>query len=234
MKTYCEHCIFASKVGNNQTGCLMDRLNKYKKLGVAEKQENGKYIINEYCNACRNVYWDKYQECHTIGSLVDIVNKETVIKYDVIININDCSESQVMGCVNSFRYDEALKPNKIVLCGELNKHNSEVIKSFPTCAANLDISKDVFSQSERYTRKTTANYLLLVSPKTKFNGNISNINNRINQDLERVFYINDDTYFFVATFLYKENIYEPNPITAIIEKWTEDGKPKSQHTDMQQ
>lgn len=232
MKTYCEHCVFATKVGNNQTGCILDRVNKYKKLGLAEKQENGSYVINEYCNSCRNVYWDKYQKCMTLGKLADEVAKEVRIKYDVIININDCSEKEVIRSVNEFRYAGYIKPEKIVLSGELTKENMEVVKSFPTCAITLDISKDVFSQSEKYIKQTDSKYLLFVTPKILFADNINDINNRINEQLERIFYINKDNYFFVATFLYRDNIYEPNPVTAIIEKYTEDGKPKGQHTDL--
>ena len=63
VKTLCRDCIFAEWDKNNQTGCSIGRLDKYKELDCVFDCEEGEedkkfFMINgRYCMMCRNQKW---------------------------------------------------------------------------------------------------------------------------------------------------------------------------------
>lgn len=55
----CEHCIFSTWEKQTQTGCLLNRLDKYDNLVIVNDDYNGSYCVttNNICTAKRNKDW---------------------------------------------------------------------------------------------------------------------------------------------------------------------------------
>jgi hypothetical protein len=233
MKTACEYCIFATRLKNKkQRGCRLDRLDTFKEQEKAELQENGFYLIDGYCNTCRNVYWKEYKDNPKPNKLVDVVLKEATIKYDVLISIDDSDIEEVKDSILYAR-TLAIPPSNIVLTGALNEHNVKIATKFIDTPSCLENSEDKFAQSQKYINGTKSSYLLFVVPGVKFSvdAELIELNRKLNILLKPIHYINGGNYFLVSRFLYMLNVYEPNPIQSIIEKYEENGKPKSECID---
>jgi len=235
MKTACEYCIFATRMKNKkQRGCKLNRLDIFKQQERAEIQENGYYLIDGLCNTCRNVYWKEYILNPNPDKLINVVLKEVEIKYDVLISIDDSTIEEVKDSILYAR-TLAIPPNNIVMTGGLSEHNMKIVTTFIDTPSCLENSDDKFAQSHKYINETNATYLLFIVPGIEFqiDAELLEVNRKLNILLNPIHYINGENYFLVSRFLYLSNIYEPNPIQSIIEKYEENGKPKSQCVDSQ-
>lgn len=231
MNTTCEHCIFAVREGQTQVGCVFKRLSKFIELGQA-KLEGQNYSIENYCNLCRNVYWDEYvsrENDADINKLADIAEKEIRLQYDALIDIEKAKQKDIK---KTLAYLDTLdyKPRKILLFGQLNEDNLKLTKKFkdaPKVVVTLHISDDKFTQSAAYVHKSVANYLLFLMPGMEFKLDIDSFDKAMNIDLIPKIYHNDSKCFFVSTFFYKNHIQYNNPFQVIVNGYDEYGKPKN-------
>lgn len=230
MKTLCEHCIFAKKPLNIQTGCELNRIRLHDNVNGAELQENGFFIINDYCNGCRNIYWDKYDTSKSMSELKELVIKEIEIKYDVIMNIDSQYIEDVRQTIINCQL-LPIKPKNIVMTGTISQDNIEKCLCFPNLVSSLDRSEDKFTQVRSYARKSTANYLLFVNVGTELGFDPEYFNKKLNEDLDPAIYYDGEGCFLVSTKVYHMFMHEPHPITSIVEKYEQNGKPKSKRTD---
>lgn len=60
-KTKCDNCYFSVLENEQQVGCSLGRLEKYKEKGLAEKTDNY-YLIGTFCNSVRTPTWAEKQE----------------------------------------------------------------------------------------------------------------------------------------------------------------------------
>lgn len=226
MKTFCEHCVF---LVNNQ--CHLDRLDKFATTNNVE-YNNGKPVINTYCNTCRNVYWDEYDTSDTLDDLADVVYDEVTIKADFLIAIDDVSKDKIESFIKKTRkkYDKFV--NKIVLFGLMTDENIEKTKGIldKNVIATLDISNDKFTQSAKYVHRSIANYLVFTDVSSIDKIDFDDINEALNMRLKPYIYQEYKKSFVVSTFFYKSNIHYNNPILTIQREFDQYGKPKSQHS----
>lgn len=85
MKTKCNKCIFAITNPEVQTGCKLDRIQKYIDKGKAELNEDNYYTINGLCIACRDA-----KSASIYNDPVKDVLKEISPK---ITSLVDCTDS---------------------------------------------------------------------------------------------------------------------------------------------
>lgn len=231
MNTSCEHCIFAIKENGIQTGCKLGRLDKFKKANQVVLESNNCYIINNFCNTCRNIYWDELFDYQVNdNALIDKVKEEVKVKFDALIDIEKADEKKIKSLIKKLNTDKYLGYlNKIVLFGEINEKNIELVNKFAskTIVGSLNISTDKFTQTARHVHLSMANYLVFLVPGTKFDFDMEQINKKMNEDLQPIIYSNNKSHFIVSTFFYKSHIQYDNPIKVIIEEYNEYGQPKS-------
>lgn len=231
MKTACEHCVFAVKKDGVQTGCRLGRLKIFQERQQVELQPNGFYLLNELCNTCRNIYWNEYIVNKDMNALRKLVLQEVELRYDILLNIDNATVEQIVWTID-YANRQAIKPHKIVLLGKLTDENVLKANHFlGNTICSLTDTDDVFSQSQKYIYNSGANYLLFVEAGRSFKCPLKKLDRMLNLKLKPTMYINDKNYFLTAKFLYQNNIYEPNPLTAITTRYNEDGSTKSQHTD---
>tara|TARA_R110002051_G_scaffold29094_1_gene68228 strand:+ start:3407 stop:4189 length:783 start_codon:yes stop_codon:yes gene_type:complete len=125
MRTLCKNCIFAIHENDTdipvpratyQTGCKLDRLEKYKLLDCvveAEEVETGdkSFVIeNRYCLACRNHDWgDKVDK----EKWEEAVREEMALQFQVLI-FHDKEESDLKQTIESLANQSRL-PVRIVI-----------------------------------------------------------------------------------------------------------------------
>lgn len=160
IKTSCKDCIFAEWSTLTQIGCVFDRLEKYRDMGLTKPiQEDGKqfYEINALCNTCRDKEWADKQDC-----LISNVKKETAIDVDIIIPY------LLLGKEGIDKLDLTLK--SIV---NMNKKPKNVI--VPIKDWNVDYNH-IMNLLKTNLKKTNINYYLVsvISPVTDIQAMIDN------------------------------------------------------------
>ena len=138
--TGCQPCIFAQYFEGKQTGCDMDRLDKYIQQNKAEQdKDSGYYTITTICNTCRGEEWANK---HLGKNLIAAVEEEIKIPLDfILMSIDDPAEEVlrqlpdlVKKCVNQ----ERIRPKKILLVlRNTSVKSSEVNKILRECCDDL-------------------------------------------------------------------------------------------------
>ncbi len=128
-KTSCRSCIFAEIEDNTQLDCELGRLETYIQRGKAQIQNDGTYIIDTICNACRGVTWMKQQPYNE--NLIASVEREIQIALSfVLVSMNDDPDTilttlgqRLSNCVNQ----KLIAPKQIiVVIKSLNAINQEM------------------------------------------------------------------------------------------------------------
>jgi len=123
VKTLCRDCVFAEWDKDNQTGCSVGRLDKYKELECAfDCEEEGgdkKFFMiqGRYCMMCRNQKWvddndvseEKWEE---------VAREEMKIKYQAIVFASDNKE-EIKKTIKSL-VSQKIPPVYIVLARKPN------------------------------------------------------------------------------------------------------------------
>lgn len=133
--TSCRDCCFAVMQGepgkSTQVSCTLNRLEKFKKLGVSvelpklfaedncdcgsceeERNSDRYYSIDRYCAARRPVFWAN--ERHP-DSLANDVRLELNVKWDAVIFFDSKSTKQELKDTITSLFDQSILPNKIVV-----------------------------------------------------------------------------------------------------------------------
>lgn len=232
MNTTCEHCVFAKRQDGTQIGCELNRLDKFKSFNQAKLGDNGYYEINNFCNACRNVYWHEHDYNKPMDDLVQAVKQEIKPKFAVFLSIDNVTTKQFDTFYNRMKKGVFFPQiHKFVLFGLLDDKNIDMVQSLSlkhdNIVGSLDISTDKFSQTAKYVHRCMANYIVFADIKSKVNINLERYNLALNVNLEPIMYEDGSDYFCVSTFFYKRHIYCDNPVHTIKTEYNEYGKSKS-------
>lgn len=131
-KTDCQHCIF--KVGDVfQTGCKLDRLNKYKNRELTKLQSNGFYTISTFCNAFRK---QSFIEENPNKNPLEEVLKQIEIRIDFIILDFDVDKTNEIIPTIAQCNSQIVKPKKIFI---LTKRNVNYITLYNEIKQITDI-----------------------------------------------------------------------------------------------
>lgn len=87
--TSCRDCVFATKVGVTQTGCELNRIDKFRERGTnvieaEDLDDNEFFVIYEWCNAYREQDWKD-----THGDPIKQIKKELSVKLGYIVIITN-------------------------------------------------------------------------------------------------------------------------------------------------
>ena len=90
IQTSCKDCIFAEYNNNTQTGCKFNRIEQFKNNGtkIVEAYDDDKefFVIDRFCNYCRN---DQWMKDNVNGQTAEqVVKNEAKIQVDVLVYIH--------------------------------------------------------------------------------------------------------------------------------------------------
>lgn len=89
-RTSCKECIFAIYNDNTQTGCMADRISKFKPY-VIEAYDDDKefFVVNRICNLYRTHNWN--------GNVADLdkAKEEVAITFDILIDCDNITDDYV-------------------------------------------------------------------------------------------------------------------------------------------
>ncbi|HEX5186262.1 MAG TPA: hypothetical protein VFV86_05170 [Nitrososphaeraceae archaeon] len=94
IRTTCKECLFATYTNNIQTGCQLNRIERFQQLGMLTPiyEDNKSYFeIERFCNRCRNDSWKNIvvEEKGPYADLKQEVIDETRIKVSFLVYIDD-------------------------------------------------------------------------------------------------------------------------------------------------
>lgn len=190
IKTKCKGCIFAT--GDPQTGCKLERLHKFKRLGKTVV-EDGMNIIQGICNTKREEKWKKKHNRY----LVDVY-KEVFVKVDIVIICKDKTKiKRILHSINS----QIEKPNDVfILCDKLDD-----MKEF--CSANVNLINIFNEDISVLFPKLSGQYVIFLEEPMK-ESLVQKINTYLNHKLEDFIVIDDTPLCFNKAFITIMNIYE--------------------------
>lgn len=216
-ETLCEYCVFAKRTLDGlQTGCELNRLEKFE----TELKEKS-YVVKNFCNACRNIYWVHSVENSTMGNLKSKVFDEIKMKYDIII---DCGSEYT---IEQVKYSIAnilkmeYRPQKTRIIVQPTPLGRSIITE---CIGGLDDSFDFVTSFEtvntvqfaNLVKKSTSEYLLFSLPGMDISEEIlENFNDSINLELKPKLVHSDESFYLCAKFLYQHFMNEKEPFGAI-------------------
>lgn len=158
IKTSCENCVF--KVGNPQTGCFVDRLEKFKQLGCTEEQ-NGHYNILRFCNY--NV-----KDSASGFDLLEIqarVKQAMTVQVDFIVMLE---HEQIVHFLHDIQ-KQTIKPKKItVVTPDFNLRNNDRYKSILGQFCKLEITSFLGATKEKMIDQ------IVLKSKSDFYGIVDN------------------------------------------------------------
>ena len=122
LTTNCNKCYFAIKIGKTQTGCELNRLEKYKKNNVIvieaeDLEDNEFYVIQSWCSAYREEGWvedrldpksDVLEEMKSpIGFVVIIDDQNPVDKMEITLEsiLQNCKKPSFVVLANNSSND---------------------------------------------------------------------------------------------------------------------------------
>lgn len=216
-ETLCEYCVFAKRTPEGlQTGCELNRLDKFE----TELKDNN-FIVKNFCNACRNVYWCHSVENSTMDTLKAKVLDEVRMKYDIII---DCGPEHTVQQVKKsidFILSMKYKPQKTRIIIQATPLGRSIITE---CIGGLGDTFDFVTSFEsmntvqfaNLVKKTTSEYILFSIPGMEISeGILENFNDSINLELKPKLVHSDENFYLCAKFLYQHFMNEKDPFGAI-------------------
>ena len=128
-KTNCSTCVFAEWEEGVQLGCELGRLEHYIAQGKAVPQEEGYYILETVCCACRGEEWLKAQPIDR--SAVSIVEEEIQIPVAfVVVSLDDdpsTLENMIRRRVAECANQKVISPREIIVVVKNEDANSQVL-----------------------------------------------------------------------------------------------------------
>ena len=192
MKTTCEVCLFRKNDSNGvQIGCHANRAKNY-------VVENNHFVINDYCNSCRNETWYYYRDNPELSKeeLLKRIAYENRLNYSaVIIHDNDRITDSLYETIESIS-ELSVLPKTIFIITKLNILDAshlytEALRRFQNIAMKVDIVENgltyncLVCKGIRFSSETQ--YLLVVdSEHVVSKETITHLNNNI---------VNNGVYF---------------------------------------
>jgi len=214
-QTTCEKCIFSEKENGNQIGCEAGRLEKFAEQGATSYQVNekgnGYYIISgRHCNMCRQSSW---------ATDVKTARKEATIKFAVTVFCKGQNKQQIFDTIDSIETQDT-KPtwlnivnisDSLEIVEYLSKHYSGKWKVLKRPYQTL-VKQEILDKSFKGCK--CQYYVMLDAGRRIPRGFFSDIDVRVNDDLEKVFYDYNDsqdilTTQYVLYWMLPKNIISP-------------------------
>lgn len=221
----CRECIFATfeqtqPWHKKQTGCLFDRVEKFKERGTRVEWRDGdavsSYEIHTFCNNLRGLEWLKEQDSKDLSKAMDQCYEDNKLQYLAIIyskNI-ECIE-EIKQSLNDILKQEIL-PQKIII----STYNKELdyprliteVRSSYDSKIPLSFSRVLEDKYERYiidhclSDVKFQSYLAVLAGTPMKSDMMKKLNDLINVDCKLVSIAknHDGSLLYVSTILHNE------------------------------
>ena len=199
INTSCKDCVFAEWNKNEQTGCELGRISKFKKNGteVVEATDNVKdyYVVRRFCNAYRPEAWGEMVEDKT-----QAIKEETKIRCGVVIVANKkASMTTIEKTVEASLKQSVVLPDYIVIVNNSDiKHHDIIFRMHDVISEDI-VFYAVQVREEKATigqcvdmafnQAKNGYYIVFLAgyePPPNF---LDKINNRINKELDSIIFI---------------------------------------------
>lgn len=131
-ETCCKDCLFAKYEGNTQIGCVFDKIEKYRSLGVEildcyDETKEFNVIKNRLCNTCRNQSWLLKNE--TLEQAIVRIKAETKLKADILIYVDESTDSlaELMDSIEAISNQDLLPAEVVVVNNSRGKLKSSLL-----------------------------------------------------------------------------------------------------------
>lgn len=214
VKTNCKNCAFAVYEGDTQVNCLAQRVDKFKEQGyVVEAYDDDKefYVIERLCNLFRDTKTENTDE------QLAKAKKEIQLTFDVILDCTDID--YLIHCVdtisNNLRYDDNKIQYTIVFSNEpkLSKENKNHIFKLSQKLNNCKIINCIDYGFTIHTQiyNSRKSFHTLIDLSDNFDNSVFyNLNNIVNEDMEKAVVYTEGDVTFVSNLAYKIESLEKN------------------------
>ena len=232
--TNCKHCVFAIKSakGNNQIGCLPDRISAFKDSGTSvvrtTDDDESYYTIGGLCNLFRDEKWKHYEEAKDAGLFdrddiyLHKAKEEICTSFGIIIydNENDCGK--LKHTIDSIRSAYLLAgatdypKNKIkIVVSSIGQKNDfpEYIQLVESCVSegweielvlNSKESPKHVRDFDAFNKCAHLNYLAHCdSGASLASSTLARINSSLNYKMEKVITFSQNSLFGPVNFIMK-------------------------------
>ena len=151
--TSCKDCIFATKEEKTQTGCSLERLEKFINRGTSvieaeDEEENEFYVIESWCSGYREDVW---KTAHGEEDLLEILDQENCPAVGFVIIIKDSLDG-IEATINSALEQEKFKPFQILLINAGDKSYFDVIEKAQELLEDKDVLYKVQAVNSEITK----------------------------------------------------------------------------------
>lgn len=212
-KTSCKNCCFAIYENITQTGCELGRVDRFRSVNkVVEAYDNDKefYVIQDFCNCYRS---------NKDSVSVEEAKKQIAPTFDVLINCQDITQ-EASQKIKTFLDKITYYKNKIKVTfyyqHDQNKDSkSRALELIAIYQPLLNSSVSVCLETESYLqeylfKKSPGTYVCLINCKNVDSLNsraFEEINDKINNSLEKVLCAINDSMRIFSTYLYRICFY---------------------------
>lgn len=237
IKTNCKNCAFALYDDSNKTqvSCSFDRVSKFQP-NVTEAYDDDKqfFVINRLCTYYRDKAWGY--------SVIDTekVVEESSLSFDLIF---DCNEIDTLKTNNIINFLEQCTYNKnkinIFLIHESNKYN--IVKEYISNIARkskFKINISIYSNIDEYAHQlimhSKCTYHCFIKSDCIPNASMLNeINNKMNNDLQRFIVADYNGIILINNFIYKSGFHlEQIKYSKLVNKIIDQSKETNMYIEM--
>lgn len=204
VRTSCKHCTFALYEDNTQSGCIHDRIAKFKSKGEdliteAYDLEKNFYVVNKFCN----FYRDKRTWNDGIPD-DSKVKEESKITFDILLNCDEIDDEYANWIKNfmdtCMKYGGTKCFFHIYHASNFSKEQKKQILELSigksNCSINVYFDKEVLEQNILSKSKRSYHIEILKNKRPTLNI-LEKVNNLINNDLQKLLVVkNKDTYVY--------------------------------------
>lgn len=140
LTTSCRDCVFATKHKKTQTGCSLDRLEKFEERNVeilyAKDEEDNKFsVLMGWCSAYRNNIW---KIAHKDEDLEEALDSEIYPKVNFLVLVKD-NLNEIEVTINSILNQERFNAAQIIIATSNDKLLIECIQKSRSLLEDSDV-----------------------------------------------------------------------------------------------
>lgn len=226
--TPCKKCTFAIFDDNTQTGCFLNKIEKFRAKGfeVLEVYDNEKefYVINKKkCLSYRESDWLNKINCKDLGEASKILAEENAIKYIAVIYLEESTTKEEFETIISSLSEQKTPPKGLMIVTDKYKQYNFNIKDIIPVLNGSNIHwrlQNFIDESMTYEQKIKAIiksapidrfYYLIYPSKYKINNFAEKIDALIQEgEAFGCININGNLFFSYLTLTYVQNLNGSN------------------------
>lgn len=213
--TDCKNCVFAKFENGNQYGCELARLERFSKYGgitKVEKESGSHFIINRFCNTCRNLDWaNNISE----SEWKEKVLKEIELKVSLVVFFQEEDSLENLSVFIDSCAQQKIMPKEVIVLNKRKIDRKSISDLLDKKLSKLDIlwhntffyidEDNIEKYINKIINKITGQYFsVFILPKTLDDNFIEKLNVSINHRLERYVLLESDNGITFQTYLYKK------------------------------